>query len=365
MTRPAGTIKAESHRPDQLDATIRQAWLDSTLANAQFASPFFHPDYSQLMAKHRPQVEVAVFKQDEQPVGFMAFERHAHSIARPLGIRLSDFQGLVCHDSLELNLDEMLPALQLHQLHFDHLLAEQCPPSALLSTADSPFIDLNQGFEAYIRSRRQHGSELATQIARKRRKLEREIGKVSFQWHDTDPEAFELLVKWKSAQRQRTGTVNVLDFPWVQAFLQDVRHHQTASFSGVMATVRVNDRIIATHLGMVTSSRMHYWIPAYDIEFGTYSPGSILLLSVAEECERRSIQRIDLGKGDERYKSSFADGSTSVALGVVDSSRLRHTMRSTMYRWVEKLKSSYLQDWIQTPKRLLRKWQTRNWMGSK
>jgi CelD/BcsL family acetyltransferase involved in cellulose biosynthesis len=346
-------------RPGNLSEADLAAWRAIVSDNDRFASPFFHPDYTIVLSEYRPQVEVAVFRKNEKAVGFFPFERHGRKIARPLGIRLADFQGTVVEEGVSACFDDVLRAVGLSACHFDHLLADQSPARGTLATADSLFMDLSEGYEEYFSQRGSVGSGLLSQTLRKQRKLEREVGPVTFHWHDTDPKALELLWEWKAAQRRRTNAVNIVEYDWVHSFLNRIGQTEQNGLSGLVSTLRVNNKIVAGHLGMHTAKAFHYWFPAYATELGCYSPGSILLLRLAEACAGIGITRIDLGKGDERYKSSFASSSTPVATGTADRSHARHLMRSSLYHIVTWIKTSPLWPAAKSPKRLLRRWQTR------
>src|SRR5690606_23496280 len=105
-------------------------------------------------------------------------------------------------------------------------------------------------------------------------------------------------------------------------------------------TLRVDGRLAAVHLGLRTERTLHWWIPAYNPDFAQYSAGAILLRRLAEESARRGILRLDLGKGRERYKSSFASGSVPVATGSADLVPLRGALRSGLRGLVRRVKAS-------------------------
>lgn len=64
---------------------------------------------------------------------------------------------------------------------------------------------------------------------------------------------------------------------------------------------------------MHTPSTLHWWIPSYNPAYSAYSPGARFLLELAGAAAEHGINRIDLGKGEERYKSSVRSGLTEVA----------------------------------------------------
>lgn len=344
-------------RPRDLAPTDVAAWLAMVRPGSAFESPFFHPGYVTTMARFRPQVEVAVVRDSGRPAGFFAFERHGACTARPLGLKLADFQGVVCPDGSRISLEVLLSSTGLSCCHFDHWLAAQSEDTFIMEVSGSPFMDLKSGYENYLSQRRSAGSKLLSQTLRKRRKFEREVAPLTFTWNDSDPKALELLWSWKATQRQRTQSVNILDYDWVRSFLSSLCHADCSGAQGAVSTLRADGRIIAVHLGLHSDSILHYWFPAYDAEFQRYSPGSILLLELAQECARRGMSRIDLGKGEDRYKGSFASGSILVATGTVDRVAMRRLVRSSLYAAKTWIKASPLQFAAQLPKRIVRRWQ--------
>ena len=358
-------MNIQTMRPKDLSRFDIDAWLEYSCKGTGFDSPFFHPGYVAAMAEFRPHVEVSVIRSHGAAVGFFASERYCQHAAQPLGVKLADFQGVVGPRGVEISFDDLLDGTNLSCFHYDHWLADQTENESTMDVSASPFMDLGDGYEEYLARRRAAGSSLLSQTVRKQRKLEREIGPLTFTWNDSDPAALQYLWKWKAIQREQSQTVNILEFDWVRKFLTSLCQARVDGLQGVVSTLRIGDRIIAVHLGMHTASALHYWFPAYDADFGRYSPGSILLLRLAERCAEVGISRIDLGKGEDRYKDSFATGSISVAAGTADRYAMRSVVRSSFHRSKKWIKSSPLGSAAEIPKRVIRQWQTQTAMKDK
>lgn len=350
-------------KPYELSQRDYEKWREAVAKAAPFGSPFFHPDYVLALAEFRPLVEIAVIHQQGEAVGWLPYERHG-SVGRPLGVKLADFQGAIFREGCEIPLDKIVARIGLSACNFDHLLAEQSPDSATFETSDSPWMDLRNGYEAYIAGQRAGNSTLIAQTQRKQRKLNRETERVAFCWHDSDPQALQCLWEWKSAQRLATGTMDILQFDWVRKFLEQIAQREQLGFRGVVSTLRIEDRIAAVHLGMHTATTFHYWFPAYSKEHASASPGLVLLLQVAEECARRGISRIDLGKGDDRYKTAFASDFTRLSTGAVDHNSLRRLLRTSFSSTKQWVKHSPLRTAAKWPVRWWRRWRTQTSMGA-
>jgi CelD/BcsL family acetyltransferase involved in cellulose biosynthesis len=166
------------------------------MVTPEFDSPYFRPEFAQTVAIVRKDVEVAVLEVDGAPAGFWPFQRTKWNIATPVGGRMSDFQGVVCHKCLRWNAEQLIRGCGLAAWEFDHLLAWQQPFRAHhWKTAPSPYMDLSGGFDGY---RSTAHAQTISQVLRKRRKLEREIGPLRIQAHTADPSVFETLVHWKN-----------------------------------------------------------------------------------------------------------------------------------------------------------------------
>ncbi len=350
-------------KPEQITESQRELWKGMMTAEHTTDSPFFHPEYVSVLSMHRKQVRVAVVTEQNTPVAFFPFEKHGPN-GRPLGIKLCDFQGIVRTPKTIIEAEDLLKGCELKSWQFDHLVSSQPEfESWQMRKDDSLFIDLSSGYEAYLEERKQAGTSQISVFNRKLRKLEREIGEVKYDWHTDREDVFETILELKSAQRKRTGTFDILQFDWVRQFLNEIRNRQTDDFEGALCTLRVNDQLIGAHLGMKTDTVFHYWFPVYDQSFNKYSPGLILLLKTAQAAAEIGIQRIDLGKGDERYKKSLGSGSISVGEGVADRRSVHHAVRSIWFRTREWLRTSRLRNTLQYPKRMIRSFNTKNAMN--
>ncbi len=161
---------------------------------------------------------------------------------------------------------------------------------------------------------------------------------------------------WKSAQHQRTGVLEIFRHDWVVALLERIRTTQTPQFSGVLSALYVADRLAAIHLGIRNVRALHIWFPAFERAYEKYSPGLILLVELAKAAASMGIERIDLGKGSERYKASFKSGTLPLAEGSVDIRLARKALRRHWYRAKQWIRSSpravYLKALLDSSRRL-------------
>ncbi len=299
-------------RPGQLKDQDHARW-----ASWAPESPFFHPSFTERVARYRSDVEVAIIDRGAETVGYFPYHRQGRS-ARPVGMRMSDYHGPILAPGVSIDPSELLRGAGISRFPFNHL------PTGIpgfdrfeFGRSESRRIDLSDGYEAWRAGRRDAGSKLIDQVARKRRKMEREVGPSRFEAHSQDRVALEALYAWKGEQRRRTRTFDVLGLAWVRELLEDLLLGREEGFGAQLSTLHAGDQLAAVHLGLRTPEVLHYWFGAYDHRWSVYSPGSAILIAIAQDCAAAGVRHIDLGRGDERYKSSLASSAATLREGVV------------------------------------------------
>ncbi len=318
---------------DQLSAEHEAAWANLQQADRTVDNPCFRPEFTKAVAEVRGDVEVAVMEEDDRLVGFLPFQRSRHDIGRPVGSVLSDMHGVIVADEVEWDAEQLLRESGLVAWHFDHLVASQRPLQPFHECVeDSPYLDLREGYPAYLTQRRAAGCSTITQARRKARKLEREVGPLRFVSHTTDSAEFQSLVQWKRAHVLRTNCLDFFRSAWVIDLLELVRTAQTEAFAGLLSALYAGDQLIAVHLGMRSYDVISSWIPTYNPEFGKYSPGVLLHLELAKSAAELGVRRIDLGRGENRMKASLGSGAFPVAIGCVDRRPVNRLLRKGWHR---------------------------------
>jgi CelD/BcsL family acetyltransferase involved in cellulose biosynthesis len=143
-------VNIRSIAADQLTPEQVAAWASIQRADAALASPYFRPEFTQAVAAVRNDVEVGLLEDGGEPVGFFPFQRSGRNVARPVGGKMSDFQGVLARPDLAWDPRQLLQGCGLAAWHFDHLLASQQPLQPYhWSVAPSPYIDVSAGWEGY------------------------------------------------------------------------------------------------------------------------------------------------------------------------------------------------------------------------
>jgi CelD/BcsL family acetyltransferase involved in cellulose biosynthesis len=305
--------------PADLGPVELSAWreLQST---SQLGSPFLSPTFAQAVGRARDDARVTVVSDHSGLAGFFAFQLDDDGSGSAIGAGLCDAQAFVCRADLEWDAKWLLRASGLSCWRFDHLRVDQQPFAPYHRALHrSPVIDLQEGYDAFVARVRQRSRDVVPQMARRRRKLEREVGPVVTRWDDDASDAMETLKRWKSAQYAATDVWDRFGHPWINALLDDLRLSDSPECRAVVATSRAGDQLAAVHLGLVGPEGLSWWFPAYEPALGSYSPGLLLLLDLAEAAAARSLSMIDLGRGEHGYKMRVATDSYDVAEGEVSA----------------------------------------------
>ncbi len=135
-------------------------------------------------------------------------------------------------------------------------------------------------------------------LTRRRKKLAKEIGPVVYAFHEQDIEVLHAAMRWKSAQYVSSKYLDLFAAP------KNVLLFETLFRQGLLtlSTLRAKDRLVAAHVGMVWQDRWYSWVPAYDAELISYSPGVLLLEDMLKDSYDKKHKEYDFLVGGESYK---------------------------------------------------------------
>lgn len=324
----------------QLSSDHIDGWRDLLRMLPWLDSPYFQPEFTQLVASVRGDVEVAFIEAEGNLVGIFPFQRGRLGRGKPIGGRLSDFHGVIGDPKAVLLQTDLLSKCRLRSFQYDHLMINHFPQGAVPPLVEgSPYISMPHGFADYVQTQRTY-SKHVPQYQRKLSKLEREHGELRIVLDSRSEADFQQLLTWKQEQYQRTGAFNPLRFSWTMELLRKIWNETGESFRGLFSTLHVGDQLVGAHFGMRSGSILHYWFPAYNPAFHNYSPGNLLLLEIARAGSDAGITRIDLGKGSEEYKLCFGSAQTLVAEGCAYQPSLLSHLDNTCQKAKSWLKSS-------------------------
>lgn len=318
--------------PGELGPAELGRWRELQGTDPALDSPFLAPEFTQAAARWRPAVRVAVVEQRGEVVAFFPYEQGRYGRACALAAGLSDVQALIAAPGTVLDLAALFKVCGVRVWEFDHLVGGQ---GALLAGVParvvqdrSQVVDLSGGLESWLAGLRSRGGSLVAGTARKRRKLERDLGRLEFVADGTDHAMLDRLMALKSDQYRRTGRRDRFASRSTVGLLHDLLELRGDGFAGVFSYLTVGDRLVAAHMGLRTRSTLAWWFPVYDPEFSRCSPGMLLLMELARMAADGGMTSIDLGRGDEPFKARCSNAELPLLHGHAASTPLA----SSLYR---------------------------------
>jgi len=323
----------------ELSGDLRTLWSSIRAGRPDLASPYFTCEYVAAAGSCRRGVRIGVVEDGGRPIGFLPFELQRFGLGGPVGGRMSDFQAPIVPAGLALEPARLVARCGLRLLRFDHLLAdaagfERCAEV----TAGSPVVDLSRGFADYYAAR--PSTARIDRVVEKARRLRRVHRDVRFEFDCRDDAVLDQVIAWKRQQCRRTGVVDFLARAENVELLRAIHRCRTLEFGGQLSVLHADGRIAAAHFGMRSRDTLHYWFPGYEPDFGTFSPGLVLLLELVKAAAAAGLLRLDFGKGEEPYKRSFCTHEIAVGEGVVAARRVYAWLRRCRARSVGFLRRS-------------------------
>jgi CelD/BcsL family acetyltransferase involved in cellulose biosynthesis len=308
-------------RPSALSVEELSVWSALQNADPALDSPFLSPGWALAVERaqnqQRGEVRVAVLHDGIEPKGFLPV-RVAGLTAMAAGAPMTDYQALVAAPGTVLDTRRLVQALGVQRLDFTHMLADQ-PAFAPHMRGDSVsyVMDLSQGYGAYEAERRAAGSGVLKDLDKRRRKVEREAGPITFAAYSRTRSEFDRLFDWKRAQLRATGQTDIFDAGWTMKLVRELFAGRDPDFGGVLFTLHIGETLAAVHFHLRGRKTIHAWMIAHDAALERYSPGLLLFQDIARWMDDSPFSVLDLGAGDYRFKQQLANRHVSVAHGFV------------------------------------------------
>lgn len=319
-------MRVFSIHPNELGESELAAWAALRAASGHYASPYFHPRFTQIVGRRRADARVIVIEADGRIAGFWPLHRRPDGFARPIGQPLSDQNGPILAANTP-PIREIVRAAGLWGIAFTAAPAEVAALAAAeVGRGDSGLISLGKAPEATMQALAARHTGHFKSLRRRERRATEAFGTVGWRWDVTQPDTFALLMAWKHAQFARTGLFDVFATGWTQGVLEDLFAERVDGFGGVLSTLQFGDRTCAAEFGLLDGGRLHSWIAAYDPAHSAYSPGHLLLAYLIRQGPEKGVDTIELGMGADHYKKNYVTHSVALIHGVATARSLRSAM---------------------------------------
>ena len=331
-------MKVTVLRPRELKETELHTWRCFQRENPSLQNPFLSPEFTLAVGRVHDRARVAVIEDGAGTVAFFPYERGPFGIAKAIGAGINDCQGLIHAPRFDCDPQALLAACDLSVWEFDHLLSDQLPFQPYHVVCEqSPVMDLSDGYGMYINGH----AGFHRQVRQAMRRLEREVGPLTFEFDVPDQEALQTLILWKSAQYRRTGRFDRFARQWIAAIVRDLLKTRSDECTGTLSMLYASGKPIAAHFGPRSQSVLCSWFPAYDLTFARYKPGLLLFDRMAEAAAAQGIRYLDLGKGQEDYKQMLRSEDIALAEGWVE-----RPSSATLFRRVQRAPRRHVQNFV-------------------
>lgn len=316
------------HSAHGLSETDWQAWSALQQAQVCFDAPSLRPEFVRLLALCRPYLRIAVARERDQAVGFLPFVADSRGHAFPPGQWLMSFQGPVCDPRSRVALKGWLAACGVRQLRFDRLVMSGAGANdGVLSTANSPVIDLSRGYAGYKQDLKSRGSKLVKRLEQKRRHAERLLASVELADEVMFPDSLELLVSWRRERNRAILAADFLAVPWVTRCMRLLCEQRRELFRGRLFVLRLGHQPAAALLAIQSNKVLECVVTSFNPQLAVYSPGLLLFHQLVREASEYGIERIHLTRGTEHFKERFENDNVTVADAIVGQSVVMRQMQ--------------------------------------
>lgn len=307
--------------PSELSARDEAAWQAICAAEPRFSSPLLTPGFARLVGEQRRSARIAIVRKGRSAVAFFPYLIGFQGKARPIGAPFSDYHGVVAARETEIDINGLMRAAGIRRWAFSGLVDPANRfEMANSGTQEAYLISLGDGGAAeHLEMVRARSPKRFKNWRRLEHKLERDHGALTITAPDTDPEAFELLIKWKREQLHRSGLQDVLRAKWIRGMMESALTQSDPAFGGLMITLRVGGRPIAAHFGTRSGDVFHPWLAGFDPAFTEYSVGNTHFNRAIAAMDRLGLKHYDLSTGSDHYKHCFSSHVLPVAYGTFSS----------------------------------------------
>jgi CelD/BcsL family acetyltransferase involved in cellulose biosynthesis len=150
------------------------------------------------------------------------------------------------------------------------------------------------------------------------RKLEREVGPLTFQSPVDDISLLNFIMRKKSEQYKRSALPDLFAMEWIRRTVESVFQTQNTHFAGMLSVLSAGSEIVTALMSIRSLDICHAWFLGFEDRFSSYSPGFLLYLKMVECGAGLGFRYLDFGKGDQPYKKRLMTDSVPLACGSVE-----------------------------------------------
>jgi CelD/BcsL family acetyltransferase involved in cellulose biosynthesis len=336
-------VKAELLLPSALGPAELDVWHAFMKAEPDLTRAFLSPEFALACEQAFGRVEVAIFHQAGEILGFFPFqfESGAKAVLRSavrIGGELCDNAGLIARPGFVIPPTRLLKLCRLSALYVTHLTQSQTARGLQAEDAEvGHLIDLSEGSAAYFTELSLREQEFVGDTRRRQRRASEALGEMRFETLKAASAGDALtIIERKRRQYARTKTKDPFGQPGNTQLIEALIATASKQCQPIIHRLSAEQGVIAQHLGLGCGSCLNYWFPVYDPAVGSFAPGRLLLWSILENAEMAGIRLIDRGAGDTPAKRSFSNAQQMLGRALWTTGRpnsyLPRVLRSLRWR---------------------------------
>jgi len=178
----------------------------------------------------------------------------------------------------------------------------------LTRVSTSPYVNIEQ-WQTWGSYFEHHKKNLQVKTHARRMRGLAKKGKVSFEVNPPDRtgEIIQTMMAQKTARMATKGQSGIHQSKRFVEFLTETALVAQSDNTLHLSVLKVDDRVIACHLGFLYRQTLYWFVPSFDPEYARYSPGRALLEKILKWSFENSVNRFDFLLGDETYKYQWTD----------------------------------------------------------
>ncbi len=185
---------------------------------------------------------------------------------------------------------------------------------------------------------------IAAHNSPKRRARLTRLGAITIEHHAdwrTFKGEFPNFVNAHVARFASQGKTSSLVAPSRRLFLEELGKLLSEQGSLKCSVLRLGGKPVAWHFGMAFHGKWFWYQPAFDLACDQASPGTYLLREVIQEAARSpEFRGLDLGLGEESYKSQYANSVQHTLHFTLEISKIRMARHVSRYYLAQALSQS-------------------------
>ncbi len=321
-------------RPSELTPDEIGAWTRLQTGGEALGSPFLSPHWPRaVQAAQSPDKDatrIAILRQGGQARGFFPAKVRG-GVAMPVGSPMCDYQGLIAEPGLAIDPRAILEALGVARYDFCHMPAAQTAFAGHVRGLTPSWISrLPFGYDAYAHDKNAE-SGILKDLDKRRRKAEREMGKITFTALSRSHSDFEKLLAWKRDKYRETGQTDIFAAGWTQRLMEELFASRDPDFGGALFTLHIDDELAAAQFNLRGADVIHAWIIAHDETRERVSPGLLLFQDIMRWMDETPFTSIDYGPGDYRFKRQLANAECLIGHGFIGRPSAQTFLRGAAY----------------------------------